>query len=186
MTPFQLPPTATVADSAFVQEVGWPLRFDDRGTAGTSGILANSGSTPLLAGPGDLQPKVVTTEIIVGTRIGRLLLERINRSGPPDDSTGDRPYESNGDATIRLVDFADEADRQNADRLQMLARRFARRGADPELDARIEILNERVRQLIPRVTERDLQKLAGDLEEAATYAAEADQELRDLGVPRSR
>jgi hypothetical protein len=185
MTPFQLPPTATVADSAFVQEVSWPPPLGDRGTAGSSGILANSGSTTLLAGPGDLQPQVVTTEIIVGTRVGRLLLERINASGQSDDSTAGSPNESNGGAAVWLVDFGDEADRQNADRLQMLARRFARRGADPELDARIEILNERVRQLIPRVTERDLQKLAEDLEEAASYAAEAELELKELGVSRS-
>jgi hypothetical protein len=88
--------------------------------------------------------------------------------------------------SIMLMGEESEASRQNAARLHLLARRFAQRVANPELEARLSILNERLNYLMPQVTEEALTKMAGDLEDSARRVADRDAQLQALGVQRLR
>lgn len=70
-----------------------------------------------------------------------------------------------------------EADRENAQRLELLVRKAAR-NLNPEEEARLRIATEKVRRLIPRVTAADFELLA-DLVTQSEHAMQEDRELRE-------
>ncbi len=74
-----------------------------------------------------------------------------------------------------------EAEKVNRERLVFLSRKYAGRELSAESQARLEILRERVRRLIPRVTADDFAELERTLTDlAAIRAANVDLE-QDLG-----
>ncbi len=68
----------------------------------------------------------------------------------PENHTTEPP-----DSTAALTD----PDAVNAERLEFLARKYAERDFSLEDDARLKILTERIRRLIPHVTEQDFERL---------------------------
>jgi hypothetical protein len=70
----------------------------------------------------------------------------------------------------------------NRDRLVFLSRKYAR-GCSPEEEARLEILTERVRALLPRITDDDFRRLEDVAEELAAIHEENQRvkEKLDLG-----
>lgn len=62
---------------------------------------------------------------------------------------------------------SDAATIENSRRLQLLARKYARKALTNEEQVRLDILTERVRRLMPRVTATDLEKLEELAQEAA-------------------
>lgn len=75
-----------------------------------------------------------------------------------------------------------EAAKNNAARLELLARQFGSRAANAELEARLQILNARLDHLIPQITPEALEKMADDLESAAARASRSDAAIRRLGL----
>lgn len=76
-----------------------------------------------------------------------------------------------------------EAELANTDRLKLLARKYALRSLSPEDAARLEIVTERVRYLIPRVTASDfeaLERIHRELEEIGTETKQTRKDL-ELG-----
>ena len=75
-----------------------------------------------------------------------------------------------------------EASTENSKRIKLLARKYARKGLTPEENARLEIVSERVRQLMPRVTEADLEGLEKLFQEVERIR-EVDKDVRQkLGI----
>lgn len=68
-------------------------------------------------------------------------------------------------------------DDENTRRLKLLARKYARKGLTSEEQARLEIVSERVRRLIPRVTAEDFERLEA-LAEEVRHLRELDEEVR--------
>lgn len=76
-----------------------------------------------------------------------------------------------------------EAEEVNRDRLVFLSRKYASREFSTESQARLEILRERVRQLIPRITADDfaeLERTAADLAAIRAANTELEEELGKL------
>lgn len=63
----------------------------------------------------------------------------------------------NGDRKILVA--RDEAQEVNEERLELLTRKYGNKSFSAEDEARLEALTEKVRRLIPRVTEKDWQAL---------------------------
>lgn len=77
---------------------------------------------------------------------------------------------------------SDKAITENSRRLQLLARKYARKGLTSEEQARLDIVTERVRQLMPRVMATDLEKLE-ELAQRAARIREIDETVRrELGI----
>ena len=109
----------------------------------------------------------------------------------PQDMT---PFaeESRGEASPRLmpsitslpteVPHVSEAEVANRTRLELLARQYVARQLSTEEEARLAIVSERVRRLIPRVTAEDFEALESILEETKRIES-ADLERRHrLGI----
>jgi len=75
-----------------------------------------------------------------------------------------------------------EADVHNRTRLELLARQYVAGKLSPEEEARLAIVTERVRCLIPRVTVEDFEMLERILEDAAQIEAEDIERRRRLGI----
>ena len=77
---------------------------------------------------------------------------------------------------------SEEAKATNIDRIKLLARKYARKGLSKEDDARLAIVTERIRVLIPRVVTEDFCRLA-DIAEEIKRISDKDDELREeLGL----
>lgn len=77
---------------------------------------------------------------------------------------------------------SEEVEATNIDRIKLLARKYARKGLSTEDEARLEIVTERIRQLIPRVTIEDFEHL-GKIAEEIKNISDADNKLRkELGL----
>jgi hypothetical protein len=79
------------------------------------------------------------------------------------------------DRNAAVTEMPDQSALVNSDRLVFLARKYARRYSKEE-DARLEILTERVRAMLPRVTEEDFRCVA----EIATELSNIHEENRKL------
>jgi hypothetical protein len=75
-----------------------------------------------------------------------------------------------------------EADVHNRTRLELLAREYVVGKLSPEEEARLVIVTERVRRLIPRVTAEDFEMLERIFEDAAQIEAEDIERRRRLGI----
>lgn len=80
-----------------------------------------------------------------------------------------------GSAEEALPD--EEADIPNVHRIRLLARRYARNSLTPEESARLDILSERVQQLVPSVTDEEVNVL-GYMVSKLHDIAVADETLR--------
>jgi hypothetical protein len=77
---------------------------------------------------------------------------------------------------------SEEAEATNVDRIKLLARKYARKGLSTEDEARLAIVTERIRRLVPRVATEDFERLAEIAEEIKRIGDE-DAELREeLGL----
>lgn len=70
----------------------------------------------------------------------------------------------------------------NRDRLELLARAYVAGKLSPEEDARLAIVTERVRRLIPRVTAEDFEQLQLMAEELGRIETEDNQRRHRLGL----
>lgn len=77
---------------------------------------------------------------------------------------------------------SDKAITENSRRLQLLARKYARKALTSEEQARLDIVSERVRQLMPRVMATDLEKLEELAQEAARFREIAENVRRKQGM----
>jgi hypothetical protein len=103
------------------------------------------------------------TQILSGSQIGDFAHatdmtgfteeQHIARVAEPFPSTVERVLESEAEAT-------------NRSRLELLARRYVTKQLSPEEDARLAILTEKIRRLIPRVTIEDFERLESMAEES--------------------
>lgn len=75
-----------------------------------------------------------------------------------------------------------EADAANRARLVLLARQYVAGALSPEEDARLAIVSERVRRLIPRVTVEDFEELAHILEDVQHIELADRDRRRRLGI----
>ena len=73
-------------------------------------------------------------------------------------------------------------DVHNRTRLELLARQYVSGELSPEEEARLAIVSERVRHLIPRVTTEDFEMLERILEDANQIEAEDIERRRRLGI----
>jgi phage gp29-like protein len=73
-------------------------------------------------------------------------------------------------------------DVHNRTRLELLARQYVSGELSPEEEARLAIVSERVRRLIPRVTTEDFEMLERILEDANQIEAEDIERRRRLGI----
>ncbi len=88
-----------------------------------------------------------------------------------------------GHQTRSPVMEEDEGDRENHERLVFLSRKYANQRFSPEANARLEILTERIRGLIPRVKPADLdtlENIAGDLARIQDSSEALEKELDKL------
>ena len=67
-------------------------------------------------------------------------------------------------------------------RVNLLARKYARKGLTPEELARLTILDERVERLIPSVSEKEIDTLEGILRQIKEISAADDALRRELGI----
>lgn len=75
-----------------------------------------------------------------------------------------------------------EAETANRTRLTLLARQYVQEQLSTEDDARLAIVTERVRRLIPRVTADDFEALEYMLQEAARIEASDNERRQRLGI----
>ena len=76
----------------------------------------------------------------------------------------------------------DYSESVNRDRIELLAKKYAQKKFSKEDDARLAIVTQKIRQLIPRVTIGDFEVLA-DIAEEIQRINERDENLRnDLGL----
>jgi hypothetical protein len=75
-----------------------------------------------------------------------------------------------------------EAETANHTRLELLARQYVAGQLSTEEEARLAIVSERVRRLIPRVTVEDFEVLERILEEAASIESADIERRRRLGI----
>ena len=73
------------------------------------------------------------------------------------------------------------ADAANRTRLELLARLYVVKKLSPQENARLKIVTERIRSLIPRVTIEDFEALAEIAQDAQTIRAQNDALRRQLG-----
>ena len=75
-----------------------------------------------------------------------------------------------------------EAEAANRARLELLARKYVSQKLSTEEEARLAIVSERVRRLIPRVTVEDFEVLANILEDAEQIELRDIERRRRLGI----
>lgn len=82
------------------------------------------------------------------------------------------------DANSTFGEASDPSVLANRNRLVFLARKYARHCYSKEEDARLEILTEKVRAMLPRVTKNDFQRVA-EIANEFSRIHEENQKLRD-------
>ena len=75
-----------------------------------------------------------------------------------------------------------DAEATNRSRLELLARRYVTKQLSPEEDARLAILTERIRRLIPRVTIEDFERLESMAEESEAIRIRNEERRRRLAI----
>jgi hypothetical protein len=75
-----------------------------------------------------------------------------------------------------------DADAANRIRLELLARLYVSKKLSPQEDARLAIVTEKVRRLIPRVTIEDFEALGEIAQDAQTIRTENEALRRRLGI----
>ena len=107
----------------------------------------------------DLKALALPTETSVTVWLSRALTEpavgSLENVEPEDEDVG----------------LEDESEMANSERLELLARRYADQKFSPEEGARLAVVTARIRRLIPRVTETDLENLAVVAEEVHEVSA---------------
>ena len=73
-----------------------------------------------------------------------------------------------------------EAEAANRARLELLARRYVAKQLSPEEDARLAILTQKIRRLIPRVTIEDFERLESMAEESEDIRIRNEERRRRL------
>jgi len=132
--------------------------------------------TPIFSAVAMPHGDVVSTNVIDLQSAPRLIVDP-----EPAEIPSSSRLESRDSATA--VDSDAQLKQQNAQRIEMLARRFVLGSTpNPELDARLAILTERVRQFVRPVAE--LGDLATTLEEMARDRDEHRSLMRSLGLHR--
>ena len=121
--------------------------------------------TPLLAMTDPFAASHDMTSLIEEERIVALSMPPLNAAVIPQDVYGDAV-----------------ADIHNRTRLELLARQYVSGDLSPEEEARLAIVTERVRRLIPRVTAEDFEMLERILEDANQVEAEDIERRRRLGI----
>ena len=76
----------------------------------------------------------------------------------------------------------EEIENVNRDRIELLARKYARKKLSKEDIARLEIVRERMRKLVPRVTTKDFEKLVEIAEDIKRIGDEDDRLREELGL----
>ena len=76
------------------------------------------------------------------------------------------------------------AESANTDRIHLLARKYAQKELSREESDRLEIVSERVRQLIPRVTTEDFEKLEDVAQQIKKFRKESNDLLEGLGLEK--
>jgi hypothetical protein len=84
------------------------------------------------------------------------------------------------DRVVSLAPTAAEA--ANRTRLELLARQYVAKQLSPEEEARLEIVAQRVRRLIPRVTAADLESLETIAQESSAIHRRNEDRRRRLGM----
>ncbi len=121
--------------------------------------------TPLLSMP---DPFAVSHDMTRFTEEERIVAPSI-----PPFSVASMPNHVSEDAV---------ADAHNRTRLELLARQYVAGELSSEEEARLAIVSERVRRLIPRVTTEDFEILERILEDANQIEAEDIERRRRLGI----
>jgi hypothetical protein len=75
-----------------------------------------------------------------------------------------------------------EAEVINRSRLELLARHYVTKKLSPEEDARLAIVTEKIRKLIPRVTIEDFEKLHAVAQESETIRLKNEERRRRLAI----
>jgi hypothetical protein len=89
---------------------------------------------------------------------------------------------SPNDIAVEEPSDMSDADIANRDRLQLLARAYVAGKLSIEEDARLAIVTERVRRLIPRVTIEDFEAIERVAQEVERISLEDSQRRRRLGI----
>lgn len=97
------------------------------------------------------------------------LAESANFFVPSFFSTPDLPLES-------------EAEAINRSRLELLARHYVAKKLSPEEDARLAIVTEKIRKLIPRVTIEDFERLHAIAQESEAIRVKNEERRRRLAI----
>jgi hypothetical protein len=93
-------------------------------------------------------------------------------------SIGSEIEEGYKEQTLR----SSEAEAANRTRLELLARQYVSKHLSPEEDARLSIVTEKVRRLIPRVTVEDFEALGRIAEQLNRIGSEDTDRRRRLGI----
>jgi hypothetical protein len=75
-----------------------------------------------------------------------------------------------------------EAEVTNRSRLELLARHYVTKKLSPEEDARLAIVTEKIRKLIPRVTIEDFEKLHAIAQESEAIRVKNEERRRRLAI----
>lgn len=138
-----------------------------------------------------------------GTAIARLSSEKSSRPSTslritPINESGSRSRidelfnesQLTGDQDQELIDYEEQLSKEeeafdiaNRDRLVFLSRKYAG-NYSKEDDARLEILKEKIRTMLPRVTENDFQYLANIAQELSDIHNENQNLWKELGLEK--
>lgn len=138
-----------------------------------------------------------------GTAIARLSSEKSLRPSAslritPINESGSRSRidelfnesQLTGDQDQELIDYEEQLSKEeeafdiaNRDRLVFLSRKYAG-NYSKEDDARLEILKEKIRTMLPRVTENDFQHLANIAQELSNIHNENQNLWKELGLEK--
>jgi hypothetical protein len=103
----------------------------------------------------------------------------LSNEGPPTDGG---EFFVPCHATMLEVDQEDEDEVANRTRLELLARLYVNKKLSAEENARLEIVKEKVRRLIPRVTVEDFETLGEIAQDAETVRKRIAERRRRLGI----
>jgi hypothetical protein len=118
-------------------------------------------------------PQTGFTDIILDAQD----MTRLSKEEIPDQEEIFRPQPA---ASFEL--FESPAQEANRIRLELLARQYVSKQLSPEEDARLAIVTEKVRRLIPRVTVEDFEALALIAEESKMVRARNEDRRRRLAL----
>lgn len=162
-----------------------PIFYTDVADAARAGIIAKPIAVETAASEGTPVPDWYHRQREVELADGTLCLSydaHVRPLGVEGFQTGSAASKPSRENRL-LVPLRDEegepvttATRARDQRLALLARKYAASKASPEDEGRIRILTERMRKLVPHVTESDVTRL----EEAQAVATDVAQNLAEL------